>query len=50
MTKSYKLISEYFNEYTLTKKSELSATSLKYEGCDSTWKHILEKFENDDIG
>lgn len=42
---SYKWASEYFNEYTLTKKSELSAASLKYEGCAYTWEHILEKFK-----
>ena len=47
---SYKWASEYFNEYTLTKKTELSAASLKYEGCASTWEHILKKFENDDVG
>ncbi len=47
---SYKWASEYSNEYTQTKKSELSAVSLKYEGCAQTWEHILEKFENDDIG
>jgi hypothetical protein len=50
INESYKWALEYFNEYMLTKKSELSAASLKCEGCAHTWEHILEKFENDDIG
>lgn len=50
INESYKWALEYFNEYMLTKKSEFSAASLKYEGCAHTWEHILEKFENDDIG
>ena len=42
---SHKCVFEHFNDYTLTKKPELAAASLEYEGCAHTWEYILSKLE-----